>query len=171
MKRLGEILIEHGSITNDQLQAALDRQKHESGKLIGEILIQMGYVTEEDIVVALATQFNVPYLPVSNFSINETVLRIIPAELMKKYLCVPLDRIGNLLTVVIADPTNEKAVEELEAATQCKVQVFVATPAEITSVISQQFHIKMEKEGSPDKNVSNISFRSAVEHKKEKASD
>ncbi|MBI4394786.1 MAG: hypothetical protein HY583_01175 [Candidatus Omnitrophica bacterium] len=140
-KRIGEILIENGTLNQEQLQAALKLQKQESAKLLGQVLIELGYVTEEDIVVALATQFNVPYLPIGNFTLNETVNGLIPKELITKYICVPLDRIGNLLTVVMSDPTNEEAIKEIEKVSNCKVQIFVATPTEIMNVIQDHFRI------------------------------
>ena len=101
----------------------------------------MGYLTEEDLVIALSTQFNIPYLPIGNFTFDEAAHKLMPKELIQKYTCVPLERIGNLLTVVIADPTNEQAIRDIEAATKCKVQIFVATTKELTAAIQQYFHI------------------------------
>ena len=167
MKKLGEILIEHGSISATQLQEALDRQKKEPHRFVGELLIDMGYVTEEDIVVALATQFSIPYLPVANFTLNETVSGLIPIDLIREHICLPIDRIGNLLMVVMADPTDERAIQHIEEMTKCKVQVFVATPAEIISVIQQNYKINMGRTAKPHENVSQVSFRSAVRLKKE----
>ena len=149
MKRIGEILIENGSITAAQLEDALLYQKKTPGKLLGKILIELGHVTEEEIVIALATQFNVPYLPLANFSFAESHGKLIPKELIAKYLCVPLERIGNLLTIVMSDPTNEEAIRNIEAATKSKVQTFVATTSEITKVLEQYFHI----DASPASNL------------------
>ncbi|MBI4368207.1 MAG: hypothetical protein HY588_02325 [Candidatus Omnitrophica bacterium] len=160
-KRIGEILIENGSLTPDQLTKALEQQKTKPGKLLGKILIEMGFVSEEDIVVALATQFNVPYLPIGNFTISEAVDRLIPKEIIKKHVCVPLERVGDLLMVVMADPTNEQAIQEIEAATKCKVQTFVATPTEIWAVIQQHFHIT--KDSSSDD--TEVLFRSQTTQK------
>jgi type IV pilus assembly protein PilB len=167
MKRIGEILIEHGSITHDQLKQALERQKSEPSKLLGAILIAMGFVSEEDIVVALATQFNVPYLPVGNFTLNETTTKLIPQELIQKFLCIPLDRIGNLLTVVMADPTNEDAIREIESAANCKVQAFVATATEIAAVIRENLKISLVDKVAPKDQVSQVSFRSALTQRSE----
>ena len=143
MKRIGEILIENGSITAIQLDDALRYQKKTPGKLIGKILIELGYVTEEEIVIALASQFNVPYLPLANFTFNESNTKLIPRELIEKYLCVPLERIGNLLTIAMSDPTNEDAIRTIESATKAKVQPFVATSSEIAKVLDQHFHIDL----------------------------
>ena len=142
MKRIGEILIENGSINAPQLEAALQFQKKSPGKLIGKILIDLGYVTEEEIVIALSTQFNVPYLSLGNFTFSEqTADKFVPKELIAKYLCIPLERNGNLLTIVMSDPTNEEAIRAIEVATKAKVQVFVSTPTEITKVLEKIYHI------------------------------
>lgn len=140
-KRIGEILIENGSINQDQLKKALELQKELPGKLLGKILVEMGSVTEEEIVIALATQFNVPYLPIANFVFNEASEKLIPKDIIQKYLCIPLEKIGNLLTVVMADPTNEQAIREIEEGTKSKVQAFVASTSEINAALQQHFHI------------------------------
>jgi len=166
-KRIGEILIENGSLTPEQLKQALEKQKKEQGKLLGKILFEMGFVTEEDIVVALATQFNVPYLPIANFTLNDELDELIPKELIEKYMCIPLDRIGNLLTIVIADPTNEDAIREIETATKCKIQTFVATTSEIATILQQHFNIHVSTAPKLGEGLSQLSFRSAVESKTE----
>lgn len=140
-KRIGEILIENGSITQEQLKRALELQKELPGKLLGKILVETGSVTEEEIVIALATQFNVPYLPIANFVFNETSEKLIPKNIIQKYLCIPLEKIGNLLTVVMADPTNEQAIREIEEVTKSKVQAFVASASEIMAALQQHFHV------------------------------
>ena len=164
-KRIGEILIENGSLTSEQLKKALEQQKKEQGKLLGKILLEMGFVTEEDIVVALATQFNVPYLPIGNFTLNETVQGIIPKELIQKHMCIPLERIGNLLTVVMADPTNEEAIREIESVSKCKIQTFVATASEIAVIIQQHFNINISATSKSGEQLSQASFRSAATSK------
>lgn len=153
MKRIGEILIENGSITTAQLDDALQYQRKIPGKLIGKILIELGYVTEEEIVIALATQFNVAYLPLVNFAFNEGHEKLIPKELIAKYLCVPLEKIGNLMTVAMSDPTNEEAIKSIEAATKTKVQPFVSTSTEIAKVLEQYFHIDVSSLSNPPKTV------------------
>lgn len=165
MKKLGEILIEHGCLTQTQLDHALAQQQKTPGKLIGEILIEAGFVSEEDIVVALATQFNVPYLPIGNFTLNENADQWLSPELMQKYRCVPLDRIGNLLTLVMADPADEAAIGEIERLTNCKVQVFVASPTEIMNTIEQNFNVKTDLLLKPGESRSGIAFGSAVKPK------
>lgn len=167
MKKIGEILVENGTLTQEQLQKALEQQKQEPGKLLGRILIQNGWVTEDDIVVALATQFNVPYLPLANFDFSKSTNGIIPKELIQKYMCVPLERVGNLLPLVMADPTNEQAISEIESVTKCRVQIFVATATEIVAVLQQHFHINFPSMPELKAGLSEVSFKSAVTQKSE----
>ncbi len=165
MKRIGEILIENGSITATQLEDALKYQKKTPGKLVGKILIELGYVTEEEIVIALATQFNVPYLPLANFAFNEANSKLMPRELIEKYMCVPLERIGDMMTIAMSDPTNEDAVRAMEIATKSKIQPFVAMASEIAKVLEQHFHIDVSSMKRGDEN-SNTPVHSAPNHSK-----
>ena len=167
VKRIGEILIDQGSISPRQLDIALDKQKREPGKLVGKILIEMGFVTEEEIVIALATQFNVPYLPIGNFDLSKVVNGLIPKELIQKYMFIPLERVGNLLTIVMADPTNEQAIRDIEAVAKCKVQIFVAKATEIVTVLQHHFHINVSQVPGLKEGLSQVSFRSAVTQKTE----
>lgn len=159
MKRIGEVLIENGSITQEQLAKALAQQKQGPGKLLGQILIEMGLVIEEDIVVALATQFNTPYLPIGNFDLTKTREGLLPKELIQKYRCIPLERIGNLLTIVTADPTNDQAIREIEEVSKCRVQIFVATDREIATVILQHFHIDVSDGRVLKEELSQVPFQ------------
>lgn len=166
-KRIGEILIENGSLTSEQLKKALDQQKKDPGKLVGKILVEMGFVTEEDVVVALATQFNVPYLPIGNFVLSEAVDGLIPKELIEKYLCIPLDRVGSILTVVMVDPTNEEAIREIETVTKCKIQTFVTTTSEIGAVLQKRFNITISTNPKLGEGPLQVSSRSGTTHKTE----
>jgi len=144
MKKLGEILIEHGALTSEQLKKALEKQNNQPGQRIGEILIEMGMITEDDIVVALATQFNMPYLPVENYSVNEAVQGLLPEKMIRACLCAPLDKVGDLLTIVMADPTNVEGIKEIEKESKCQVQTFVSKRSEIKKVLKSQFGIDID---------------------------
>ncbi|MBM3253922.1 MAG: type II secretion system protein GspE, partial [Candidatus Omnitrophica bacterium] len=101
-KPIGEILIERGVITKEQLLNALKVQKNES-RLIGEILINSGFAKEEDIAQALTIQYGLPYLPLKNYDLNPEITKLIPRELALRYALIPIDKIGNTLTISITD--------------------------------------------------------------------
>ena len=135
---LGEILIRRQLITEDQLRKALDVQKKE-GRYIGEILIQLGLVDERDIMVALVVQCNLPYIAVDKYEIDQSILQLIPQDLIKKHLLIPLDRVGDILSVVMADPLNVAVKKELQRITHCQIAAFIATKQEIEKAIGRWF--------------------------------
>jgi type IV pilus assembly protein PilB len=129
-EKLGEILVHNGVISEENLQRALDFQRREGG-LLGEILVKLGYVKELDIVQALTVQYGFPYLPLENYELKKELAGVIPENVARQYSMVPLDAIGDILTVAMSNPLNEKAVEDVEMLTKKKVQVFIST---VTSV-------------------------------------
>ena len=140
-KRLGELLIEYGVLKPEHLDEALAIQKKEGG-LLGEILVKRGFVTEENVVVALAEQLDYPYLPVPNFVPSAAAVKALPAALAVEYVCVPVDKVGQTLSVVMSDPTNQTAVREIERASGCRVQAFVGLISEITAAIERAYKRK-----------------------------
>jgi type IV pilus assembly protein PilB len=140
-KQLGELLIEKGIIDRQQLDKALTIQQ-EKGGLIGEILVELGFAKEEDIAQALTTQYGFPYLPLANYEINPEIISIIPSRVARQYLLIPLDKIGNNLTVAISDPLNIHAIEDVELLSGCKVQIFVSTSSDIKNAIAKYYKDK-----------------------------
>jgi len=135
-KRLGEVLLERGVITKKILDQALTYQK-EHGGLLGQILIQLGSVTEEEIALALTAQYGFPYLPLDNYEIDGGLTVLIPEQVARQYCLIPIDRIGNALTLAMADPSNVQAIEDIEILTKCVVQTFVSTPSDVNRAIEK----------------------------------
>lgn len=143
-QQIGQVLIKRGIITAQHLSEALERQKKEGG-LIGEILIKLGYASESDIIQALAIQYDFPYLPLANYEIEPQITQLVPEEMARQYCLIPVDKIGNLLTVVIANPLDAAAIEQVESSTKCKVEVFVGTSSEIKAAIDKYYAKKEQK--------------------------
>ena len=135
-KRIGEVLLERGVINPKELEKALAHQK-EHGGLMGQILIELKFVTEEEIALALTAQYGFPYLPLDNYEIDGGLTAIIPKQVARQYCLIPIDRIGNALTLAMADPSNVQAIEDIELMTKCVVQTFVSTPSDITRAIEK----------------------------------
>lgn len=138
-KKLGEILLERGLIKKEQLEAAYAHQAAHGG-LLGRILIELKFITEEEVALALTAQYGFPYLPLDSYEIDETVSRLIPETVARQYCLIPIDHIGNALTVAMADPSNVQAVEDIETITQCVIQTFVSTPSDILKAIDRAYH-------------------------------
>ena len=135
---LGEILIQRKKITREQLEAALQTQKQKGG-FIGEILVNLGVLDERDIVVALVIQCGMPYIAVNKYAIDPQIVRLIPKEVAQKERVIALDRIGEILSVVMVNPLSEDKKKYLETLTQCHVATFISTKAEIEEAILRNY--------------------------------
>jgi type IV pilus assembly protein PilB len=137
-KQLGELLLERKIINERQLQKAVLIQK-EKGGLLGGILVFLGYATEEQIAQALTTQFGFPYLPLTNYEVDEGTVKLIPENVAIQYNIIAIDKIGNSLTIAMSDPLNIHAIEDIELITNCNVQVFVSTQTDIKESIKRYY--------------------------------
>ncbi len=137
-KQLGELLVERKIIKESELQKALQIQK-EKGGLLGNILVLLGFATEEQIAQALTTQYGFPYLPLKNYEIDHEVVKLIPRNVAEQYALIAIDKVGNSLTVAMANPLNLHAIEDVELITNCKVQTFVSTQSDIKETIKKYY--------------------------------
>jgi len=137
-KKLGEILLRNGILSEEQLKMSLDLQKREGG-LLGEILIKLGYVNEHDIVQALTVQCGFPYLPLENYELKKEMKEVLPENVARQYCIVPLDIIGNILTIAMSNPLNEKAVEDIEMITKKKIQIFISTVTAVHDMLDKMY--------------------------------
>lgn len=137
-KLLGEILIERKRITREQLDEALRFQKTKRG-LLGEILVKLGYLDEKDIVVALVVQCDLPYIAINKYAIPEGILKLVPFEMAREFHVVPLDRVGNILSLVMVNPFDDTARKTIEEVSGCQVAAFIATKTEIDEAINRWY--------------------------------
>ena len=133
-KRLGELLVEQGLLTNEQVQDAL-RMQHQSGLLFGETLVQNKLITEEKIVGVLVNQFGIPYILPSQYQISKDLLEIFEPAMMRRYQFVPMDSIGSVLVIAIAGSLTEDVLKEIEQQTGCTLQLFLTKMSEINLVL------------------------------------
>ena len=137
-KQIGDLLVERKMITPAQFQAASKIQQ-EKGGLLGQILVSLGVATEDAIAQALTSQYGFPYLPLKNYAIEQDLIRLVPENVARQYCLIPVDRIGDTLTVAMADPLNARAVEDIEMLSRCSVQVFVATMSDVAEAILRHY--------------------------------
>ena len=143
---IGEILVERGLITPLQLQQALAVQKGDrSHPYLGEVLTNLGYVTEIDIVIGLVVQCNLPYIAVTKHIIDKDVARLIPADVARRDRLVPLEKIGNILSVVMQNPLDEKMRHDVESLTGCRIATFISTRSEIDQALARLYPLSREK--------------------------
>ena len=136
---IGEILVERGLITEEQLAQALAVQKVEGCGYLGSILVRLGYAQEIDIVIALVVQCNLPFISVSKYDINPEIARLIPAQVAQRDRLVPLDKIGNILSVVMLNPLDDNMRREVESITGCRIATFISTSVEIDQALARLY--------------------------------
>jgi type IV pilus assembly protein PilB len=136
--RLGELLTKASLITQDQLKEALKLQKETGGKL-GETLIKLGFVAEEDITECLSQQFGVPSINLAHFEIDSSVIKLIPADVARKYNILPVNKTGATITIAMADPTNVFAMDDIKFMTGYNVEPVVASELGIKAAIDNYY--------------------------------
>ncbi len=133
--KLGQILIASSIITEDQLKQALTSQKKEGGRL-GTNLVKLGFITEEKLVAFLSKQYGVPAINLAEYKIDAAVLKLVPADMAKKHLIMPVARVGATLTIAMADPSNVFAIDDVKFMTGYNVEVVVSTESAIIGAIT-----------------------------------
>ena len=115
IKKIGELLIDKNLITPTQLKQAINEQKT-SGKRLGEVVVAMNLVTEEQLLEVISERLKTPKVTLESIIIDPHIIHTVPVELARRYTLIPVFRIGNTLTVAMADPLNVIAVDEQSAA-------------------------------------------------------
>ncbi len=136
--RIGDLLLKEKRISPAQLQEALNYQKTNGGKL-GLNLVKLGFVTDEEITSLLSKQYGVPSINLTQFEIDASVIKLIPAETAQKYQIVPLSRSGATLTIAITDPTNVFAMDDIKFMTGYNVEPVVASETAVTEAIKRYY--------------------------------
>lgn len=128
--KMGQILINMGAITPDQLDQALSMQKQNNMRL-GEILIKEKMCEEEKVCFALSKQFQIPYVDLDEIEIKDELSNIMSAELSQQCMAVPLEVDERVLTIAVADPLNYKGLNRIQTTTKMQIQTVIAAPSQI----------------------------------------
>lgn len=136
-KKIGELLLQEGLLTPEQLNEALEEQGR-TGERIGATLIKLGMLTEDTLVEFIGKQFNVPLVNISKLVIPKDIITLIPQDVAQKYQAIPFGRMGNTLHIAMADPGNLFVIDDLRFLTRKNVQVHVASEKAIKRVLAQQ---------------------------------
>lgn len=140
-QKLGEMLIHYKIITPVQLEEGLKIQKN-TEKRIGEILIGLGRVTQDEINWVLGKQLNLPYVQVNIDNIDVQLSKNISERTLKKFKAIPMMELNDELVIAMADPTDEEAVEMIKKITKRKLKFVLASFKNINETIDQVFRNK-----------------------------
>jgi type IV pilus assembly protein PilB len=140
-KRLGEMLLEAGMLTPQQLSAAIDEQK-KTGTLLGATLVQMGLLTEPDLLSLIQRQLGMPLVDLEQIAADEQAVGKVKEELARRYLALPLEIEGRkTLVVAMADPLNPAALEDLRFHSGLFIRPVLAAPSQILEAIDRYYHL------------------------------
>jgi len=133
-KRIGDLLLNAGVITEEQLNQALAEQKNNPGRL-GSTLVRLGFVSNEELMNFLSVQLGTPAVDLNDIEINPEVLKLIPADLASKHLILPINRIGSTLIVATCDPTDLSAIDDIKFITGYNIEITIASELSLKSAI------------------------------------
>ncbi|MFH0877636.1 MAG: hypothetical protein V1863_05370 [Candidatus Omnitrophota bacterium] len=125
-------------IAREELVRAILHQRVNGGP-IEDVLIHLNLTNEEDIATELTSQHGFPYLPLQNYDIDKDAIKLIPREVAALYSCIPVEKMGENLTVAMTNPLNTLAIVELERISHCHILAFVSTASEIKKAIQTYY--------------------------------
>lgn len=137
-KRLGDLLVELGYITEDQVQEAIKIQKT-TNKRLGRIFVELGYITEESLLNILELQLGIPRINLEFIDIDMNAVSTISEGLAKKYNLIPVRFRDNHLVVAMSDPLNIFAEEDVELSSGYKIEIGIAMEEEISEAIAKYY--------------------------------
>jgi len=133
---LGEELVKSNLLSQDQLQKAFQELKQDGGSL-RSVLLKLGYVDEETLLKFLSDLYHIPLFTLEEVEINQEILKLIPAQIAKKYVVLPVKRDGPKLTVAVADPSNLILAEEIEFMTGYNVEMVLCAENDLIQTIKK----------------------------------
>lgn len=139
-KRLGDLLVESGVITVEQLDYAL-KTKIKNEKL-GDFLIKENFLTEQQLIEVLEFQLGIPHISLNQFSISPELLQLIPAELAKRTNIMPIRKEKNKLFIAMEDPMDYFAIEEVRMTTGCQIETSIAAKDDLYRTITKYYDLQ-----------------------------
>ena len=150
-KPLGETLVEAGLIDSHQLSVALGQQQRWGGKL-GSELVRLGFIEEQELAFVLQEQLGIKWISLYDRDIPHAVLKKISPEIAKKYLVLPVDLSGNILTLATTNPTDLATLDNISFAAGIKIRPVMALESDIKRAISRYYDapFRDSKKTSPE---------------------
>jgi type IV pilus assembly protein PilB len=138
VSRIGELLVQANKITQDQLQQALSAQQGEGGRL-GTHLVKLGFVDDQELVEFLSQRYGVPAINLIEIEVDETIIKIIPPDVARKYTILPISKAGAKLTIAMVDPSNVFAMDDIKFMTGYNVEPVVASESALRDAIEKYY--------------------------------
>lgn len=145
-KRLGDLLVEAGVITNVQLEFALTNKTKD--EKLGDFLIKENILTEQQLIEVLEFQLGIPHIHLNQYSISPDLLQLVPAELAKRTNIIPIRREKNKLFIAMADPMDYFAIEEVRMATGCQIETSIAAKDDLYRTLTKYYDLQESMEAA-----------------------
>lgn len=137
-ERINNLLLEKGLITPEKLNEAIEFQKEKGGKL-SDILAEKGFVDKKDLMVILSEELGIPPINLARYKIDPAVVKLIPRKTAQHYQIIPISKMGNTLTVAMADPLNVFAIDEIKTLTGFQIGILITTDKEMQIAIDEYY--------------------------------
>lgn len=147
-RRLGDILIEAGLISEEAVAQAIARQKETSHRL-GQTLVELGMVTPEQIAAALSAQLGIPYVRLADYSITPELIQKVPERVARQHKLLPIEEVSDKLIVAVADPLDITALDDLQLMLGLDIEPVIAAESDVMRAIEQLY-------GVPQQNVEQV---------------
>ena len=159
--RVGDLLVEAGAITDEELQEALAYQKENGGR-IGNVILELGFISQDLLVTVLTTQMGIDYVELKACRLEESVLKLVPENLVNKYKIMPVEidpNNPNVLKVAMIDPMDLNAIDDISISTNLQVEPLLAMEDDMNEAIgkyygnsqameaAEQYRREMEQDG------------------------
>lgn len=159
-KRIGDLLVESGLITEEQLLDALKEQRELKMRL-GDVLITRNYITEQQLIEVLEVLLGIPHIQLYRQKIDSNIINIIPQRLAEEHQVLPVRAEGNRLIVAMADPLDYFAIDELRMTTGFRIEPTIASKDELQRAIKRYYGLQE----SVDQIMQNLQTRETEEVK------
>jgi len=151
-KKLGEILLELGVISEEELRIALKEQSR-TGEKLGEVITRLGFATEEEIHMAIAQQAGTRFVDLRDIIINPDALTLVPEHVAKEFKLVPIKIDDNTITIVISNPFNFKAIDTIREITGREVIVYTSKEEDIVKALENVYGFAVSIEEEIENNI------------------
>ncbi|HUV04565.1 MAG TPA: type II secretion system ATPase GspE [Armatimonadota bacterium] len=139
-KSIGEILVSAGLITDEQLSQAVEKGRQLGvGQKIGDVLVSMGLITERDKARCLGTQWGVPYVDLTDYTIEGEAVKCISQDVARRYKVIPIAKSDHKLTLAMKNPLDVFALDEVRLITGAEIEPVIATEEDIVSAVSEHY--------------------------------
>jgi type IV pilus assembly protein PilB len=140
-RQLGDIYLDFGLVTPDQLEAAMERQRQAKSHVsIGDVLVSMGSISEKDKIRGQAEQWGVPFIDLAEYQADADLIRLISQEMARRLKCLPIARSDDRLTLAMKNPLDIYAIDEVRLISGMEVDAIIAVEEDIIAAIAQAYH-------------------------------